>query len=51
MSRVEKVRVGWDSNYFFSVCFPTRTFSTLLVYLAPKSTNDKIAASFDLLIV
>ena len=40
----EKVQVGWKVNTFFlclclflSVCYPTPTFSTLLVYLAPKS--------------
>ena len=41
----EKVKVGWRVDTFFvslcpflSVCYPTCTFSTLLVYLAPKST-------------
>ena len=40
----EKVRVGGRVNTFFlsrcrflSVCYPTCTFSTLLVYLAPES--------------
>ena len=40
-------RVGWRVNTFFlslclflSVCYPTCTFSTLLVYLAPKSRGD-----------
>ena len=55
-SQVPNKRVGWKkceeggiSRYFFlslclffSVCFPTRTFSTLLVYLAPESTTYKI---------
>ena len=42
----EKVRVGWIVYTFFlslcrflSVCYPTRTFSTLLVYLAPESMD------------
>ena len=52
-SQVPNKLVGWKkceqggiSNYFFlslrlffSACFPTCTFSTLLVYLAPKSSN------------
>ena len=46
-------RVGWRVNtfflslcLFFSVCYPTRIFSTLLVYLAPKSTYYTIAKDF-----
>ena len=43
----EKVRVEWRANTFFlslcrflSVCYPTCTFSTLLVYLAPECKLD-----------
>ena len=47
MSRVGKSASRVESKYFFSVsvsvlsvCYPTCTFSTLLVYLAPKSSGQ-----------